>query len=231
MAIARSSTSWVQGYANATSLTFAYNCTGSDRFLAVFWKHYGNDDITGVTYAGVAMTLIGSTTTLTEGTRLKAYGLMNPASGSNNIVISRTSANHIVAFGIAYEGVSQTGQPSAFAVDEPAGQVSSVTPDVTVGVADSWLVGAAVAPYSAGSPFTDMSPGLLLRDHTNPLAGLIGLYDSDGVVSTGTQTIAMGRGAIPLDNLRGLAFAIEPSGGGPATAIKDPLGGVIPFPR
>ncbi len=49
------------GSGTGTSLTYAHTCSGSARLLRVGVNLYnpGTDDLTGVTYAGVAMTQIG----------------------------------------------------------------------------------------------------------------------------------------------------------------------------
>ncbi len=121
---------------SVTSLTFAHTCTGSNRALLVAWS--GNiADVSGVTYAGVAMTQIQTGTNVADGDQL-LYGLLNPASGSNNVVISFNTTTTVVAEAASYTGVKQSANFSNKTVaNVTAG--TSITGTLTVAVNNSWL--------------------------------------------------------------------------------------------
>ena len=73
-----------------TTSTHAHTCSGTNRALFVSVAHSPvQEDLSGVTYAGVAMVLIDSIVNPTGGL-LKFWKLSNPASGSNNIVVTFT---------------------------------------------------------------------------------------------------------------------------------------------
>lgn len=198
------------GYNNSTSLTFAHTCTGSDRFLVVGMKLYGDNDITSVTYNSVAMTHIGTVALLGEGNRAVLYGLTAPATGSNNVVISRTSSNHIVATAASYTGVSQTGQPEASGTDadNPASQT---TPAATVVSADAWLVGVGAAAF-AGPVWEAKTGTTLRRDNNELLEGIQAAFDSGGTVSTGSQQLAFGLVGNNNGDLAGVVAVLAPAG-------------------
>jgi hypothetical protein len=67
--------------------------TGSNRgiVVAVTWRDRDND-LTGVTYAGVSMTAL-SAKIISGALAARFYGLANPASGSNNIVATMGAGN------------------------------------------------------------------------------------------------------------------------------------------
>lgn len=97
---------------NLTSRTFAHTCTGSDRFLIVCVGGYdAESNLSGVTvtYGGVAMSKLGGNQD-TDNNNTILFGLINPASGANNVVISNIPASYIQAgcAAISFSGVHQT---------------------------------------------------------------------------------------------------------------------------
>lgn len=136
------------------SLTAAYTCTGSNLILLVGFQGDsggGNDDITGVTYNGVSMTLVQKQTG--ANTRMSyLYRLVNPATGSHNVVINCTNNHFLIAGAVSYTGAAQSGQPD----NSNTGQSTSVTSYATslTTVADNcWVVlwaGANIIAAGAG---------------------------------------------------------------------------------
>lgn len=112
MAIAFDSAADLGYDAAATSLTTAYTVgSGSNRCLIVAVvgsEELGESElITGVTYNGVAMTLIDRYGgTLATGNRdLHLYYLLNPAAGTNNVVVSGNTTMWMGALAASYTGV------------------------------------------------------------------------------------------------------------------------------
>ena len=97
--------------ANATSLTFAHTCTGDSRILFVT-TFIRNDHATGVTYNGVAMTSLGLEI-YQDPDYVDLYYLIAPATGTNNIVISREVSGLIIGGAVSYTGAKQSGVPDA----------------------------------------------------------------------------------------------------------------------
>jgi hypothetical protein len=100
-----------------TSVTWAHTCSGVQRVLIVFvavGQGSGSDatkTISGVTYAGVAMTQIGTPRHSNDQTAgyLACYGLINPATGANNVVVSFASAPSTAECGsLSFTGADQT---------------------------------------------------------------------------------------------------------------------------
>lgn len=100
-----------EGSATADSLTFSHTCgTGVNRLLLVGISDSNGDGVTGVTYNGVAMTQLIKDVGGTSGYRY-VYGLLNPSSGTNDIVISDSETTNLYAIGSSYTGVLQSGLP------------------------------------------------------------------------------------------------------------------------
>lgn len=87
---------------NVNSLTFSHtNSSSANRGIILFvWDQ--TSSITGATYAGIGMTRIFSDNSK------EAFYLANPASGANNIVISRssTATDILVGMAISFTGVN-----------------------------------------------------------------------------------------------------------------------------
>src|SRR6266550_1285190 len=84
---------------------------GSDRLLvvALVGAVVPTDNITGVTYAGVSMTLINKRIPSTGRCSYLFY-LLNPASGANNIVVTNSSNEFIIPQAADYTGVKGNSQ-------------------------------------------------------------------------------------------------------------------------
>lgn len=119
-----------------TTLTVSHTCTGSDRGLGVA-VFFDTDNISSVTYNGVAMTKAGQHDFVSN--RIAGYYLKNPASGTHDIVVTCAANNNISLIGFSYTGTNQTTQSLTF-ID---GGTSTTTPKTTslTPVADnSWIV-------------------------------------------------------------------------------------------
>ena len=218
MAIARYG--WADGGGtNGTSHTFAFDVgSGSDRYVLAFAKIYG--DITGLaaTYNAVAMTTLATKAITDEaGSYAAAFGLAAPASGSNNLVVTRTpTSSHIVVSAIAYTGVSSTIEATGTQDTQSGAGVVNVT--LTITNSNCWLVGGFAGKFIGGS-FQDTAAGgdgTFIDDngYVGAPGGLLGIYDSNGTVGTGSQTLGAYRGAPGGDTFSGIAIGLAPAGGG-----------------
>ena len=107
MAIAFDASS--SGIASATSVTFSQTCTGSDLVLVVN-AYVKGDNISSVTYNGVAMTQVAAETS--GNPRVYTYVLIGPATGTHNVVVTG-GASAVVTGGSAISFSGATGGYSA----------------------------------------------------------------------------------------------------------------------
>lgn len=132
MAIAYDNTTFSDdGGGAVTSRTFSHTCTGSN--LALLVGVEGStvaDRITGVTYNSVAMTQL-SAYKGSGGRWIYIYGLLAPATGANNVVVSCSPADIIGTTATSYTGVKQSGLPDNIAQSNGAAgltDAASITP-------------------------------------------------------------------------------------------------------
>lgn len=135
-----------------TTVTVAHTCTGTNLVLTVKvvgWStSSSNGFCTGVTYNGVAMTLIADSGFSTANDRATIWRLVNPATGAHNIVASFNGAG---AMAMAVVGESYTDAHQTVSEGAPATAVgNNAAPTVTATCAtsdfciDAVAIGAAV---------------------------------------------------------------------------------------
>lgn len=124
--------------------TWAHTCTGSDRALDVNISIYDSADFpTSVTYNGVALTLIGSTSNGQY--TVYQYYLIAPATGANNIEVA-VSGNvfDFVGSGVSLTGVDQTTAIGTQAVNSG----TDTTPTVNVtSAANEYVIDALIITH------------------------------------------------------------------------------------
>ncbi len=171
----------------ATSQTFAYNTgTGANRILFVCTTINVNasEAITGITYNGVAMTQVGKIGTNRGNASLTAwnyvYVLVNPASGSNNVVVSTSATRNFLTSCATYTGAAQTGQPDAHGTDTRYTSGTQMSQAVTTILDNCWtfLYYSQVNTATAGT-------GTTIRSNSGDIEGVA---DSNGVIHPAGST-------------------------------------------
>jgi hypothetical protein len=146
--------------------------------------------VTGVTYIAVAMTLVGKVLT-TQGSNdrwVYLWVLVAPATGTNNVVITASSATSLWGVAAEYTGASQTGQPDASAT-EAHGEKSLAT------VAHNcWGVGIMRSASPIQSSTAPSGSVVVI----NAAGGRILFFDTGGPVppSTPVKTIGAPSGVV-----------------------------------
>lgn len=199
-----------------TTFTLAHTCTGSNLTLVVFAVIIQPFLFTGITYNGVAMTLQSSNTTaLTNEYNSYIFTLINPPTGTHNIVATSNSniggtSHQMTMWGASYTGTSQTAIDSSVTVYNIV-SASPASVSTTVVASNCWITGFAAdangTTYTAGSGTTTH----VAQNH-NMMLG-----DSNGTVGTGTQTLNWATTATGDHQSRGvvsLAPSAAAGGGG-----------------
>ena len=127
---------------SAASFTFALTTSGANRLLVVGVTIQTNagQTVSGVTYAGAALTFVRSDI-IAGSVRSELWYRIAPATGSNSVVVTLSASAKTAAGAVSFTGVDQTTP-----VDAQNGATgTSVTPSVTVTtVTDgAWVVDAA----------------------------------------------------------------------------------------
>lgn len=161
------------GSTSSTSLTYSHTCSGNRRFLFVLASAQNAGSITGVTYNGVAMTFLNS---LRSGTYGEVYYLINPASGTHNVVISANTSTAIKGLSSSYNGTDVAPEATATNTANTSG---TLTTNITTLTSGAYLVGFSMFD---GSPTMQAGTGATERVNTGSSATAYpcGIFDSNG---------------------------------------------------
>lgn len=159
---------------SVTSLSWSHTCTGSNRLLVVgIIGDTTSDKLTGVTYAGVAMTLIAKLQ-MPSNTWQYLYYLLNPTSGANNIVATGGSTMNVLGGqGVSYTGVKQSSQPDGYTTATPT--ATSCVTTITTTADNCWAV--TMGRCTGVAPSTTATGGV-----NRGVSSYQGMFDSNGVI-------------------------------------------------
>ena len=162
---------------NASSTnTISLACSGSDRLVIACVA----DDAKGtmsVTYNGTSLTSIANVEDTSGFFKLHFFYLLNPATGTNNLVATRgTNSGDFYLFGATYTGIKQTGQPDASTTNAQTSGTTQTTSLTTI-ANNSW----SILFTSADSGGLAASTNSTLRGSI--LNGFSGLFDSNSAIT------------------------------------------------
>lgn len=181
--------------------TWSHNSNGDFLLVAV----EGTSDTTGVAYGGVAMTQIGTDLSHTGFARImNIWGLVNPASGANNIVLTGGANQNCTAVSIS--GVDQTSVAVAATGFNSAylGSVTDNTITITTTVNNAFPVAFFLS--NAGSAGTDTT--LVATSHVT-YQGII--RSTNAVSPAGSLALHWTNSASQLSGIMGVGINPVPS--------------------
>ena len=171
------------GNQNSSSWTpTAYTVTGSNPILFVAIMETGADFLTGIIYNNVALTLLGSKQTAGSD-RASVWYLIGPTIGTNDIVITSSSASQKYGLAASYRGVRQTSSIDVSGVHTATSLTNRQVTLVTT-VDNDWWFGFCY--LDVGSPAT-AGTGATLRN-TNGANTNIRIFDSNGAITPAGST-------------------------------------------
>lgn len=138
----------------SSPLTISHTCSSNPNRVLFVGISADSDIISSVTYAGQAMSQLGKkigTEANDTGTTYYIYGILNPTSGANDIVISWSGSHYVRSANGSYTGARQNSLPDAF-IGKTKGDVAhtSLAETITTTVAGCWVGCFSVG--SGGSP-------------------------------------------------------------------------------
>jgi len=174
-----------------TSFTYSHTCSGNNRVLIVGVRGGGGegDKVSGITYGGVALTRIDKAFTLggTSGEMAALWYIKNPASGTNNVVVSMSSSGFLEVGSVSYSGVYQVNPIDNSTIKEVTTDAASATTDLSVG--NQWCWTVLVGKNSA----YDIAAGTGSTLTSNLNSGGARMADSNGFVTKGTVSMTLNR--------------------------------------
>ncbi len=96
------------GSTQVPTLTWNHTCSGVNRLLTVEVSMEAGKTVTGITYNGVAMTLVPTATASTGTVRTEIWKIVAPAVGTNAIVVTFSANSYCSAGAQSWVGVDQT---------------------------------------------------------------------------------------------------------------------------
>lgn len=201
------------GDTTGTSLTFSFTLGASADFLAVAFVgdvDSGTDDVSSVTYNGVAMTLARKAN-LPASSLLRwtyVYYLLAPATGAaHDVVITFSSSHNIHGCAASYSGVLQ-GALDAVGDDTSPSSTTSFQSSITSVADNCWAIFAA-SGYDNGDPPL-AGTGLTRRCYTTT-AGQIGLFDSNAAITPAGSFSGTTQRTNPVNPIRHVMLTMAPS--------------------
>lgn len=157
MAIAFDSASVLGNNGGTTNtLTSLHSCSGSDRILFIGFAGdtiAGANDITSVTFNGVAATALFTGVTTESDRYYYLYYLINPDAGANFLTITAASTHYLFGVSTSYTGVSQVGFPDASTTNSAApGGAGTLATSVTTVADNCWTCLFACHNGNGGAP-------------------------------------------------------------------------------
>lgn len=159
-----------------TTLTYAHTVGSvSKRYLIVMAYLPSGFTVSSITFNGVTMTQIDTTSTAAEVVYL--FGLSNPPVGANNVVVTASGATpNMYSRAASYSGVRQVTTVDNHGVNNGA-SVNTISQSITPLRSGCWLVGLLT---NDGSNTVTPNTGTTLRP--NSTAASIALADSNGSI-------------------------------------------------
>lgn len=176
----------------ATSKTFPYTVNAASSALLVelagdgpacFNGGLGRDDITSVTYNGVAMTLLAKRISNVWQRFHYVYGMMNPPTGVHNVVVSWTNVHDLRMNAADYSGVTGFGATTVNAnniCSSGGTPANTLTTSLTTTAANSWIFLGSVCYANGGAP--NAGSGAVFRGSN--AAGYMSVFDSGVPIAT-----------------------------------------------
>lgn len=193
MAIARDAQSNAKT-SGSGSVTATHVCTGTNLLILAYVVDQSgvNDNVTGVTYNGVAMTQLIKQQTYNK---LYIYGLIAPATGSHSLIASRTNTTgDFVVIGSSYMGVKQSGLPDATATNNLS-STGSIGTTITTVADNSWAFlgvdngGSATITASTNATLVATQAADVTSAFDNQGAGAITPAGSFGMTTTNGSSV------------------------------------------
>ena len=175
------------GYQAAQSTySWSHVCSGDNRFLAVDVALLSaGSTVSSITYNGVDLSLLVGISTVTSLGRVECWGLANPASGSNTIVVTLSGTIASAGTAVSYSGVHQVSPTEGTNSNQATNGASAAdaTVDIT-SVADQCWIHAAVATGD-----TTITAGQTTRNNVTG-AGGSGADEDFGPQAAGLKTMS-----------------------------------------
>lgn len=123
-----------------TSVSISHTMSSSPNgLMLVGFMMYNSSTPGTVQYAGVNMDLLGSVSARGTVTGVWMYGLLNPPTGANNILVNTGGAGGMRVISASYTGVRQSGLPDAVGSNSGTAGGNDLSGTVTTIADNAWV--------------------------------------------------------------------------------------------
>lgn len=185
--IVRDATS-ISAKITGTTTSLSHTVATGASLLAIVMSDTNDALPSGVTYNGVAMSLVASKNDFFSN-GIAFYFLAAPVAGVHNIVPTYASSQTFFVSGVSYTGLSST-QPDSTAGGGQGFSVAPLVATTTVVASNSWLLALG---YGTGSGAA-VSGNLQTLTNFFSSPDSLAISDSNGIVGTGPQSISWSNG-------------------------------------
>lgn len=209
-----------------TGHSFSFNNVGGNIvFIDVLGDNIngGVDDITSVTYSGIACTLVAQLS-LPSGSSGDPYKylfkLVGAPTGNNTVAISATNAHLIQAEAASYSGASDVD--TVITNYDLIGNQTSLTTLITPIVSGCWVI-CFETGYN-GNPPPAAGTGLVSTRVVDASFGANGTFDTNGTVPAGVPySVTTTRSSPPTSWIQHIVVSLAPAGGTLITVLEQGL--------
>lgn len=144
------------GTGKSKTPTLTHTCSGSDRLLVVEAAYKGQQEISGITFGGTALTLLTTVDSQDNEPEIEVWYLVNPTTVANDVVVNLSKSLDYAIAAISYTGVDQTtpidgtGTTAEGKSTEASVIVTSETGDLVTAAAIAKKLLSELVRHSAG---------------------------------------------------------------------------------
>lgn len=204
----------------SATLTYSHTCSGSNRAILVGVAIFFDQEVSSVTYAGVGMTLVGSSINVTSGGATYLYKLSNPASGANDVVVTLPAGARINAGSVSFNGAHQTTASLTGTVATANSNSSTITVNV-----DS-AIGEIVIDAVAFETFVAATAGV---GQTERWSQVVNFPSSKGSTEAGAASVTMSWGLDGAAEWATVAVSVKPLSSFPQTLTPSAIASAEAF--
>lgn len=131
------------GYQSSSGFSFSHTCSGNNRYLIVgiSMLSVAGASVSSITYAGNAMTLLGTAVSVSGTVRTELWGQIAPNTGGNSIAVTLSTSVAWVGGGISLTNVHQTSPTEGFASATATNVgAADAAVDVTTAADYDWVI-------------------------------------------------------------------------------------------
>lgn len=207
----------------SNSLSYSFNNVAGDiMFVGVVGgTSFGGeaDDVTGVTYNGIAMTLVQKSALGGVYRYSYVYMLIAPPTGSHTVAVSALTVHYLLSGAISYIGAAQSSQPDNSVVNFSESAALTLTTSLISTASNCWFV-LFECGYSSGAHAT-AGAGSTIRSF-DAANGTWEWFDSNGPQPAASYSMTTDRSSGSINASSHIMMSVAPVNNTPPAPTPTP---------